>query len=157
MQLALFQPDIPQNTGSMIRLSACLQAPLHIIEPCGYPFDDKRMRRAMMDYYDLARITRHSSWQQFLDFRQGAGGGRLLLLSTHAKESYTQFAFKPDDILLLGRESAGVPDYVRDAAQGQVKIPVSAEARSLNVVQAASMILGEALRQTDGFPSLRGT
>lgn len=152
MQLALFQPDIPQNTGSLIRLAACMQVPLHIIEPCGYPFDDKRMRRASMDYFDLAQITRHLSWEKFLDFRQGNACGRLLLLSTHAKESYAKFAFERDDMLLLGRESSGVPDYVRNAAGGQLKIPVSSKARSLNVAQAASMILGEALRQTDQFP-----
>lgn len=152
MNIVLFQPDIPQNTGSLIRLAACMEVPLHIIEPCGYPFDDKRMRRASMDYFDLANITRHLSWERFLDFRQGTKAGRLLLLSTHAKETYTTFAFERDDMLLLGRESSGVPDYVRAAASGQIKIPVSHKARSLNVSQAASMILGEALRQTDLFP-----
>jgi len=152
MELVLFQPDIPQNTGSLIRLAACMRVPLHIIEPCGYPFDDKRLRRTSMDYFDLAQITRHVSWEKFLDFRQTHHSGRLLLLSTHAKENYTQFAFERNDMLLLGRESAGVPDYVRNIAQGQLRIPVQSKARSLNVAQAASMILGEALRQTDQFP-----
>jgi len=149
MLIALFEPDIPQNTGSMIRLSACMGVPLHIIEPCGFPFDDKRMRRVAMDYYDLAVIVRHASWQKFLDFSKGK---RLVLLSTHASQPITNFVFEPDDILLFGRESAGVPDYVRDAANERVRIPVRAGARSLNLAQAASMVVGEALRQTKGFP-----
>jgi len=152
MFIALFEPDIPQNTGSMIRLSACMGVPLHIIEPCGFPFDDKRMRRVAMDYYDLADIIRHASWQKFLDFSQAKEGGRLVLLSTHASQPITSFMFQPNDILLFGRESAGVPDYVRDAANERVRIPVRAGARSLNLAQAASMVVGEALRQTKGFP-----
>lgn len=148
MLVVLFEPDIPQNTGSMIRLCACMGVDLDIIEPCGFPFDDKRLRRVAMDYYDAARITRHRSWDAFLQARKG----RLLLLSTHASEPYTQFSFAPDDMLLLGRESAGVPDYVRQKADAQLAIPVRAGLRSLNVSQAASMVLGEALRQTHAFP-----
>jgi len=143
MLIALFEPDIPQNTGSLIRLSACMGVPLHIIEPCGFPLDDKRMRRTAMDYYDLAAITRHASWQKFM----AQTSGRLVLMTTRAAQSYTEFAFAADDILLLGRESAGVPDEVRSAADAQIRIPMRPEARSLNVAMAASMVLGEALRQ----------
>lgn len=149
MQLALYQPDIPQNTGSLIRLAACMNVPLHIIEPCGYVADDRKMRRAAMDYFDRARLTRHLSWERFLAARKG----RLLLLSTHASVPYADFAFAPDDILLLGRESAGVPDTVRDRADARLRIPVAAGLRSLNVAQAACMVLGEALRQTQQFPA----
>src|ERR1700753_2248199 len=126
MLMALFEPDIPQNTGSFIRLSACMGVGLHIIEPCGFPFDDKRLRRAAMDYYDLARIRRHRSWQAFLETRRG----RLVLLTTKATEDYTEFAFAPDDILLFGRESSGVPEYVREAVDASITVPMHKEARS---------------------------
>lgn len=152
MQLALFEPDIPQNTGALIRLSACLGVPLHIIEPCGFPFDEARVRRAAMDYYELARITRHISWNAFLDHRQSAGSGRLVLLTTRAATPYTAFAFAPGDVLLLGRESSGVPDGVRGQVSSQVSVPMQAGARSLNVAMAAAMVVGEALRQTNSFP-----
>ncbi len=147
MILVLFQPDIPQNTGSLIRLAACMSTPLHIVEPCGFPFDDRRLKRTSMDYFDHAEITRHASWEAFLDFRKNSKG-RLLLLSAHAADVYTQFSFLPDDMLLLGRESAGVPDYVREAADARIKIPMREGVRSLNVALAASMVLGEAIRQT---------
>lgn len=143
MQLALFEPDIPQNTGTIIRLCACMDAPLHIIEPCGFPFDDKKMKRAVMDYYDHAKITRHNSWEKFL----AAKRGRLLLLSSHAAVPYTEFSFAPDDILLLGRESAGAPEYVHKAADARLVIPMKNGTRSLNVALAAAMVLGEAVRQ----------
>ncbi|MDX1975053.1 MAG: tRNA (cytidine(34)-2'-O)-methyltransferase [Rickettsiales bacterium] len=149
MNIVLFEPDIAQNTGSLIRLSACMGVALHIIEPCGFPFDDKRMRRVAMDYYDLVPLTRHRSWQEFLDFRQSQAG-RLLLLTTRASQAYTQVSYQPDDMLLLGRESQGVPDYVRDAVDLGITIPMQPNARSLNVALAASMVLGEALRQTRG-------
>ena len=152
MLLSMFEPDIPQNTGSMIRLCACMNVPLHIIEPCGFPFDDKRMKRVTMDYHDLATIIRHSSWNAFLENRRSLGDGRLVLLTTRATTIYTEFTFQENDILLLGRESSGVPDYVRETVDYSVKIPVHAGARSLNLAQAASMVLGEALRQTHGFP-----
>lgn len=151
MIIALFEPDIPQNTGSFIRLAACLGVPLHIIEPCGFPFDARQLRRVAMDYYDAAHIVRHASWQRFIDFRQSQPGARLILLSTKMSQPYTRFTFGPDDILLFGRESSGVPDYVRDAADAGILIPMQPGLRSLNVVQAASMVLGEALRQTKGF------
>ena len=150
MLVALFEPDIAQNTGSIIRLCACMGASLHIIEPCGFPLDDKRMRRVAMDYYDLAVPVRHASWRQFLDFRQRAGG-RIILLSSKASQPYTGFAFRTGDILLLGRESAGVPDDVHAAADARVCIPMQGGARSLNVALSASMVLGEAMRQTRGM------
>jgi tRNA (cytidine/uridine-2'-O-)-methyltransferase len=149
MILTLFEPDIPQNTGSLIRLCACLNTELHIIEPTGFPFDDRKLRRVTLDYFDLARITRHASWQKFLDYKAAR---RLILLTTKTTQAYIDFAYRPDDILLLGRESSGVPDYVRGKADAQVTVPMRPAARSLNLALAASMVLGEALRQTKGFP-----
>jgi len=143
MLIALFEPDIPQNTGSLIRLAACMGVALHIIEPCGFPFDDKRMRRVAMDYYDLAALVRHRSWSAFRE----AQAGRLIVLSSHASECYTDFAFRADDILLFGRESAGLPEHVHAAADARVTIPMQNGARSLNLAQAASMVVGEAVRQ----------
>jgi tRNA (cytidine/uridine-2'-O-)-methyltransferase len=155
MQLVAYQPDIPQNLGSLIRLSACLSTPLHIIEPCGFLFDEKRVRRVAMDYFDEAQINRHVSWQAFeayrLDLAQGGAHSRLLLLSTHASEDYTDFAYQRGDMLLLGRESAGVPQQVHDSADARLRITMNPKTRSLNVVLAASMVLGEAIRQTKGM------
>lgn len=151
MRLALFEPDIPQNLGAFIRLSAGLGVPLDIIEPCGFPVDDKRIRRAAMDYYDLARIVRHASWEAF---RRDRLPGRLVLLTTKATDVFPKVAFRADDILLLGRESAGVPDAVHDAADLRLRIPLQKGARSLNVALAATMVLSEALRQTDGYARL---
>ncbi len=151
MRLALFEPDIPQNVGAFIRLSACLAVPLHIIEPCGFPVDDKRIRRAAMDYYDLARPVRHASWAAFGRERPP---GRLVLLTTRGAEAFPGVSFRPDDILLLGRESAGVPDEVHAAADLRLRIPLQAGARSLNVALAAAMVVSEALRQTSGFDAL---
>jgi tRNA (cytidine/uridine-2'-O-)-methyltransferase len=148
MRLALFEPDIPQNLGAFIRLSACLDVPLDIVEPCGFPLDDKRMRRAAMDYYDLATLVRHASWTAF---QRARTGGRLVLLTTKGAERLPEFGFEPGDTLLFGRESAGVPDGVHDAADARVRIPLKEGARSLNVATAAAMVLSEALRQTDGF------
>jgi tRNA (cytidine/uridine-2'-O-)-methyltransferase len=146
MRLALYQPDIAQNAASLIRLGACLGVAVDIIEPCGFLFSEKGFKRAGMDYLELASVTRHSSWTAFRP------EGRLVLLTTRATLSYTRFAFAPDDVILLGRESAGVPDEVHAAAQARLRIPMRTEARSINVAQAAAMVLGEALRQTDGFP-----
>lgn len=146
MRLALYEPDIAQNAASLIRLGACLGVPVDIIEPCGFLFSEKGFRRAGMDYLELASVTRHSSWAAFRP------AGRLVLLTTRATLSYTGFAFAPDDVILMGRESAGVPDEVHAAAQARLRIPMRPEARSINVAQAAAMVLGEALRQTDGFP-----
>lgn len=148
MRLALFQPDIPQNTGALIRLAACLEVPLDIIEPCGFRLDDKRLRRAGLDYHAQAQVQRHASWSAY----QQQLKGRLLLLTTRASRPYTDLAFEQNDNLLLGRESAGVPEEVHAAATERLVIPVSAACRSLNVALAAAMVLGEALRQTTRFP-----
>jgi tRNA (cytidine/uridine-2'-O-)-methyltransferase len=150
MRLALYEPDIPQNLGAFIRLAACLATPLDIIEPCGFPVDDKRIRRAAMDYYDLAQLSRHSSWAAF---RRDRPPGRLVLLTTSGATPLPQASFMSDDILLLGRESAGVPAEVHAAADLRVRVPLQNGARSLNVALAAAMVLSEALRQTSGFPA----
>jgi len=149
MRLALYQPDIPQNAGALIRLGACLGVGVDIIEPCGFLFSAKQLRRAGMDYLEQAEIVRHSSWQAFLDTRAGF---RLVLLTTKAEGSYLDFAFRPDDVLLLGRESEGVPAVVQERAEARLRIPMKPGLRSLNVAQAGAMVLGDALRQTKGFP-----
>ncbi|MBI1180858.1 MAG: tRNA (cytidine(34)-2'-O)-methyltransferase [Alphaproteobacteria bacterium] len=148
MRLALYQPDIPPNVGTLLRLAACLDVAVDIVEPCGFPMGERALRRAGMDYAGQARVTVHGSWDRFL----AAGPGRLVLLTTHAPQCYTAFGFSPGDVLLLGRESAGVPGEVHDRAEARVRIPMAAGLRSLNVAVAAAMVLGEALRQTDGFP-----
>ena len=127
MRLALYQPDIPQNLGAFIRLAACLGTPLDIIEPCGFLFSDAGFRRAGLDYTERAEITRHPSWEAFC----AARAGRLVLLTTKATLSYTAFAFAPWDTLLFGRESAGVPDHVHDAADARLRIPLRPGLRSL--------------------------
>ena len=149
MRIALYQPDIPQNVGAMLRLAACLGVAVDVIEPCGFPFSDKGLRRAGMDYMERAEIVRHDSWAAF----EALPRGRLVLLTTRAGLAYTGFSFGADDTLLLGRESAGVPDDVHDAVDARLVVPMAAGARSLNVVTAAAMVLGEALRQTAGFPA----
>jgi tRNA (cytidine/uridine-2'-O-)-methyltransferase len=151
MRLALYQPDIPQNLGAFIRLAACLGIPLDVIEPCGFPVDDKRIRRAAMDYVDLARLQRHASWEAF---RRDRTPGRLVLLTTAGATTLTEARFRADDVLLVGRESAGVPAEVHDAADLRVRVPMQKGARSLNVALAAAMVLSEALRQTDGYQAL---
>src|SRR5258705_9570650 len=148
MRIALFEPDIPQNTAAIIRLGACLDVPIDIIEPCGFVFSDAGFRRAGLDYVELAEIIRHASWEAF----KAARTGRLILLTTKARLAYTDHAFAPSDTLLLGRESAGVPDFVHEAAAQRLCIPLKAGLRSLNVAQAAAMVVGEALRQIEGFP-----
>ncbi len=151
MRLALYEPDIPQNLGAFIRLAACLGVALDIIEPCGFPVDDRRIRRASMDYVDLARLRRHASWAAF---RRDRPAGRLVLLTTAGAAALPQARFEPDDILLVGRESAGVPPEVHEAADLRVRVPMQKGARSLNVALAATMVLSEALRQTDGYQAL---
>lgn len=151
MRLALFEPDIPQNLGAFIRLSAGLGVPLDVIEPCGFPVDDRRIRRAAMDYYDLATIVRHASWGAFCRDRPA---GRLILLSTTGATRLPDASFQPGDILLVGRESAGVPPEVHAVAELRVRVPLQSGARSLNVALAAAMVLSEALRQTSGFKDL---
>jgi tRNA (cytidine/uridine-2'-O-)-methyltransferase len=147
MRLALFQPDIPQNAGTLLRTAMCLDIAVDIIEPCGFVFSSKQLKRAGMDYLDDADITRHSSWNAFSETLRGVDA-RLVLLSTKAHKTYTDFTFQEGDIIMVGRESAGVPDNVFDAADAQLCIPMNEHARSLNVAIAAAMVLGEALRQT---------
>lgn len=148
--LALFQPDIPKNTGTLLRLGACLGVAVHVIEPAGFPFSDHALRRAGMDYLDRATLVRHLDLAAFERWRE-ARGRRLVLLTTRAPTAYVDHAFAPDDILLLGRESAGVPQEIHDRADARVTIPMVEGVRSLNVAVAAAMVLGEALRQTGGL------
>lgn len=152
MQLALYQPDIPQNTGTMLRLCACLGVTAHLIEPAGFPISDKNFRRAGMDYIDQVEIHRHIGWTDF-ELWRNARNARLILATTRGEMPYPDFAFRPDDIVMMGRESAGVPDEVHDAADARLLIPMRAGLRSINVAVSAAMILGEALRQTGGFPT----
>jgi len=150
MRLAIFQPDIPQNLGGSIRLAACLRVSVDIIEPCGFPLSDKAVRRTAMDYGDSVDLTRHPSWAAFVAAPERQAG-RLVLFTTKAAMPHLTFAFEAGDTLLFGRESAGAPAEVHAAAQARLFIPIRPPARSLNVVAAAAMALGEALRQTDGF------
>ncbi len=149
LRLALYEPDIAPNAGAMMRLCACLGVPLDIIEPCGFVLTDRKLRRAGMDYLDHLDMTRHDSWRAY----QGdQSNGRLVLLTTAADQNYTAFQFLPDDTLMVGRETAGVPEAVHTAADARVRIPMAPGLRSLNVALAAAMVLGEALRQTGGMP-----
>ena len=154
MRLALFQPDIPQNTGTLLRLGACLDVALDIIEPCGFIFNEKAMRRAGMDYLEQVSYRRHNSWQDFLAFRQEHPEeyGRLVLMTTHASNPYTEFSFEKNDIILMGRESAGVPQEVHETVDARLLIPMNKNARSINMAVSAAMVLGEGLRQTHLFP-----
>jgi tRNA (cytidine/uridine-2'-O-)-methyltransferase len=147
MRIALFQPDIPQNTGTILRLCACLDVEAHIIEPAGFPVSDRHFRRSGMDYLDQVKIVRHVAWGDFDAWRRDAGL-RLLLLTTRAARSYLDCRYGDADILLVGRESAGVPEEVSAAADERLRIPMQSGMRSLNVAMAAAMALGEALRQT---------
>lgn len=151
MRLALFQPDIPQNLGANIRLAACLGVAVDIIEPCGFPLTDKALRRTAMDYGENVAISRHSGWSSFRE-GQLASGARLILFTTRGSVRLDRLAFRPSDILLFGRESAGVPDEVHSAADARVMIPLDPAARSLNVATSAAIALWEALRQTDQLP-----
>jgi tRNA (cytidine/uridine-2'-O-)-methyltransferase len=147
MQIALFQPDIPQNTGTILRLCACLNVTAHIIEPAGFPVSDRHFRRAGMDYLDQVAIMRHDSWSKFEQWRNDKGC-RLILFTTKGTCPYLDYRFDAADMLLFGRESAGVPDEVAAAADARLVIPIEPGLRSLNVAMAAAMALGEALRQT---------
>jgi tRNA (cytidine/uridine-2'-O-)-methyltransferase len=149
MRLALYHPDIPQNAGAMLRLGACFGVGVDIIEPCGFVLDDRRLRRAGMDYIDQAGLIRHESWGKFV----AAATGRIVLLTTKGDITHDGFAWREDDVLLMGRESAGVPDSVHRAAAARVVIPIMPGARSLNVAQAAAVALAEALRQTGRLPA----
>ena len=156
MRLALFQPDIPQNTGTLLRLGACLDVEVDIIEPCGYIFSEKTLKRAGMDYLDLVKYRRHHSWEHFLQYRaeHPEEYGRIVLLTTKASEPYCDLKFQPNDIILMGRESAGVPEEVHQTADARLLIPMNHNARSINVAVSAVMVVGECLRQTQMFPSM---
>jgi tRNA (cytidine/uridine-2'-O-)-methyltransferase len=152
MRLCLFQPDIPQNTGAAVRLTAGLGVALDIIEPCGFPLDDARLKRVAMDYQVEAEIKRHNSWEDFLHWQQESSpNSRLILMTTKASIPYCDFKFQPDDILIAGRESSGVPDYVHERADARLIVPI--KTRSFNVIVASGMMLAEGLRQTQGWPT----
>jgi tRNA (cytidine/uridine-2'-O-)-methyltransferase len=150
MRLALYQPDIAQNAGALLRLAACLGVGVDIIEPCGFVFGDARLRRAGMDYLDHAAYVRHVSWDAF----RSTVPGRLVLLTTKSPLAHVDAAYRAADTLMVGRESAGVPDAVHDAADLRVRIPMRPGLRSINVALAAAIVLGEALRQTDSWPGV---
>jgi tRNA (cytidine/uridine-2'-O-)-methyltransferase len=149
MRLTLFQPDIPQNAGAILRLGACLGVAVDVIEPAGFALGDRNLRRAGLDYLEAAALVRHASWQAW---RESLGdNARIILLTTKAETAYTDFRFTPDDALLFGRESSGAPEEIHAEADARLLIPLRPGRRSLNVAQAAAMALGEALRQTNGF------
>jgi tRNA (cytidine/uridine-2'-O-)-methyltransferase len=150
MRIALYEPDIPQNTGTILRLCACLGIEAHIIEPAGFPVTDRAFRRAGMDYLDQVTITRHGSFAAFEDW-QRAGRLKLVLLTTAAETCYLDHAYGQDQVLLFGRESAGVPEAVHKAADVRLRVPIREGLRSLNVAMAVALVAGEALRQTQGF------
>lgn len=150
MRLALYQPDIPQNAGTMLRLAACMGVAVDLIEPAGFVMTDKHLRRAGMDYLEHMELVQHRSWQAYID--QPARQGRLILLTTRASDEYVDFNYAEDDTLMVGRESGGVPDAVHEYADGAVRVPMTPNMRSLNVAVAAAMVLGEALRQTNQLP-----
>lgn len=152
MDIALFQPDQPPNTGTLLRLGACMGVPVHIIEPCGFPFSPKAIKRYAMDYADHVEMHHHLDWANFQDWHQKANR-RLVLLTTKSSTTYNTFTFRSDDIIMVGSESAGVPADVHAYSDARVVIPMKAEVRSLNVAVALSMVLGEAMRQTDKFPT----
>ena len=146
--IALFQPDIPQNTAATIRLCACLNVTLEIIEPCGFQFNEKKLKSIYMDYYEKCKIIRHLSFEDFIKTKNNK---RVILLTTKAKKNYYNFQFKKDDTILFGRESAGVPDSVHKIVNERLKIPISKDTRSLNVVTSVSIVLSEALRQNNYY------
>jgi tRNA (cytidine/uridine-2'-O-)-methyltransferase len=152
VRLALFQPDIPQNTGTILRMAACMGVAVDIIEPAGFPVSDRAFRRAGMDYLDQVAIVRHVSWTAF-DAGRRAAGRRLVLATTAGSVPYTDPPFAAGDTILFGRESAGAPPEVHDAADARIRIPLLPGLRSLNIAVAAAMILGEALRRTGTFPA----
>ena len=153
VDLALYQPDIAQNAGTLLRLGACLGVRIHIIHPTGFTFSRKELKRGSLDYLDHADFTEHESYAHFDSWRRN-GRRRLVLLTTKASESAYASAYAADDILMVGRESAGVPEDVAAGADLRVRIPMREGRRSINVAVAAALIVGEAMRQTDGFASL---
>jgi tRNA (cytidine/uridine-2'-O-)-methyltransferase len=152
MRIALYQPDIAQNTGTILRLAACLGLAVDIIEPAGFPTGDRAFRRAGMDYLDAVTVVRHESWAAFERWRRAAGVP-LILFTTHAERSYLDHAYGTGDVLMFGRESAGVPPEVHAAADARLVVPMRGDLRSLNVAMACAMAAGEALRQTGRFPA----
>ena len=146
LRIVLYQPDIAGNTGTILRFAACLGLGVDVIEPAGFPLSDKALKRAGMDYLEMAALTRHVDWNAFED-RRKKDGRRLVLLSTKATIPYTSFSFADGDILLFGRESAGVPDAVHQAADARLTIPMQGAARSINVALSVAMVAGEAIRQ----------
>ncbi len=154
MRLAFYQPDIPQNLGAAIRLGACMGVVVEVIEPCGFPLSDKAIRRSAMDYGDPGKVIRRADWATFAAEAR-RDGGRVVLFTTRGATPLHDFAFHENDVLLFGRESAGVPDEVHEGSDARVIIPIRPETRSLNVTVSAAIALAEALRQTGGFPSPR--
>lgn len=153
MRLALYQPDIPPNVGTMLRLCACLRVPVDIIEPCGFPLSDKRLKRAGLDYLDAAEMTRHVTFDAFL---QTIAGRRLVLMTTGGDIAHHAFRFAPADVVMMGREQSGVPDTVHARADARLRVPMASGFRSLNVAVTAGIALTEALRQIAGFPGEAG-
>lgn len=151
MRIALYQPEIPQNTGTLMRLGACMGVALDIIEPCSFVWNDQKLRRAGMDYIELANVVRHLSWEKFYQ-NQAESGARLILLDTEGAIPFYDFSFHPSDILLLGQESSGVPKAIATQTHASVNIPMLPDRRSLNIAVSAAMVLTEALRQTHQFP-----
>lgn len=150
MRIALFEPEIAGNVGAVLRLGACMGAPVDLIEPMGFAWDDRRVRRAAMDYIDHVSVTRHAGFDAF---RATLGGARLVLLTTKASHSVYSFAFRPDDVLLFGKESAGTPEPVAAQCTAHIRLPMRPQVRSMNLAMAAGLTLGEALRQTGQLPS----
>ena len=146
MRIALFEPDIPQNAGNIFRIGACLGIPIDIIEPAGFVIDDKRLKRASMDYYDYLDLTKHVSWEKFYEWSK-KNSFQLILLTTKSQKSYYDYKFQAKDIILFGRESAGVPDYVHESVNERLKIPMIKGPRSINLSSSVSMVAGEMIRQ----------
>ncbi len=158
MRIALYQPDIPQNTGTILRLAACLGVAVDVIGPAGFDLTDRALRRAGLDYLEHADLTRHADFATFEAWRRSApraASPRLVLLTTRAATVFTDFTFQDTDVLLLGRESAGAPEHVHQAADARLRIPVREGLRSLNIAVATALVVGEALRQTGGFKALQ--
>ena len=150
MRIALYQPDIPQNTGNIFRLGACLGVSVDIIEPTGFIFDDKKFKRSAMDYIDYIDYKRHIDWQHFYDWSKGKKY-RLILMTTKAQQSFYEFEFHSSDILLFGRESAGVPDNIHQIVSHRLTIPMKKGVRSINLSSSVALVLGEGLRQTNSI------
>lgn len=144
INLALYQPEIPQNTGAAMRLTACMGMELDIIEPCGFVWDEAKIRRSAMDYIQYVKLNRHANWDAFRAFHQGR---RVILMTTKSDQSYLDFTYRPGDILLAGQESAGAPAFVHESCDARLTIPMVQGPRSMNIINACAMVVGEALRQ----------